>query len=344
MEEYFDRQLRALNTPDFNILLSANGEQSYRRLEVESNSSEESNEETVSTAVRNRHQSSVSCSSHPVQNNQGIGQEPPAPGASQAKNNIPMHTQFRFNYYGNSPLLCANWSLYNFGLIALYADIYSPNLCRRVVVCKWQLDFVLPGLVFVPRGILPDDSATNSLARQRAVARSLEQLKAQKVIYSWAATEDAKWAVWHCAHFLSKIFSNRALLSQADHVPWCMYIATLCMWAYEVSQAAQSVDEELNSAPYIIKCHNMNDDGKDYSLKRRRNTSSLGNDRRKRTSISTVNSLSESPNVISSSSENGAKNGEPLDATGAEGRSPHITRPYEIRMPKAKTILLNIWA
>lgn len=225
--EYFDRQLRALNTPDFNLLLSNNGERTCQ------NSSGLNNVARAASGVRSRHDG----------------------------NNTKNTNGDRLNYYGNSPLLCANWSLYNFSLVALYADTLSQQTFAECMstYSPYSNTGTNANISNVSNAANTNDNSSisldpsSSLARQQAVARSLEQLKAQKVVYAWAATEDAKWAVWHCAHFLTKALSNNALLSQADHVPWCVYLATLCMWSYEVAQAAQSSQDELSSTPYITQ-------------------------------------------------------------------------------------------
>lgn len=218
--EYFDRQLHALNTPDFNLLLSANGERSYNRVEYGFKEAE-----SAASAVRNRHNS-----------------------------NERFYTNSsRLNYYGNSPLLCVNWSLYNFSLVALYVDTSSIQIfaeCMSTYSSQSNSDETSQQTNYnSTKDNVSQESS--SLGRQQAVARSLEQLKAQKTVYSWAATDDAKWAVWHCSHFLSKAISNKALLSQADHVPWCLYLSVLCVWAYEVAQVAQSSQDEPSTAPYI---------------------------------------------------------------------------------------------
>lgn len=242
--EYFDRQLKELNTPDFNLLLSANGEQSYRRRH---------HHVETSTAIAARHRN--------LSQNNAVHSS-----STDRRSSMTPH----LNYYGNSPLLCANWSLYNFGLIALYSDTSSlrtfaeglssigisgsddPAAAQSSSSMSSSVSSVLASAGNYLGGTQAKDAAAQmSLARQRAVARSLEQLKAQKVVYSWAASEDARWAVWHSAHFLVKVFSNEAMMSQADHMPWCVYIATLSLWAYEVSRAAQSHDE-LESSRYIL--------------------------------------------------------------------------------------------
>lgn len=249
--EYFDRQLQELNTPDFNLLLSANGEVSYRKTDPDPN-------RAANITVLNKHEADANAAAVPV--NTTV--------LNRHNTDEDGENYFQLNYFGNSPLLCANWSLYNFSLVALYADTLS---LQTFAECMSTYSSYMDQEWNRSSNVNPDGESTpketSLLARQQAVARSLEQLRAQKVVYGWAATEDSKWAVWHCAHFLSKVLSNRALLSQADYVPWCVYLSVLCVWAYEVAQAAQSSQDELSSAPYIINEGSEGNEKKDKRFK-----------------------------------------------------------------------------
>lgn len=121
----------------------------------------------------------------------------------------------QFNNYGNTPLLCSNWSLFSVGLMTLFVD---TQMLRHY-------------------------TSTNASPSER-VNQTLRQ---------WANGHDVTWAVWYANQLLGRVFQNEALPFLADHVAWGMFSACLTLYTFEslrrVNSPLQSPLEPISESP-----------------------------------------------------------------------------------------------
>ncbi|ODQ64878.1 hypothetical protein NADFUDRAFT_51478 [Nadsonia fulvescens var. elongata DSM 6958] len=134
-------------------------------------------------------------------------------GDSYDQNN-PINIEF--NDYTNANLLCANWAIHHIGLILMFS--HASMLRMFSGASSW-----FPG---------------------SGRPHTRELLASQLAMNNWAASEDAKWAVWFSTQFLRRIFENQNIIYKADHVPWCVFLATLTIWCYQVCRRPQRDDKE----------------------------------------------------------------------------------------------------
>lgn len=114
----------------------------------------------------------------------------------------------QLNSYSNTLILCSNWGLYHLGLIVLYVD--------TLMIRKFAE---------LPRNTGEDSYNGGQI--------KMDSHRSKQYVNRWVSTLDAKWATWHSMHFLKRIFNNELLIHQADCLPWCTFVATLTLWAYD---------------------------------------------------------------------------------------------------------------
>ncbi|KAG5361555.1 hypothetical protein CJU90_2943 [Yarrowia sp. C11] len=123
----------------------------------------------------------------------------------------------QFNNYGNTPLLCSNWSLFSVGLMTLFVD---TQMLRQY-------------------------TSTTSAPSERVTA----------TLRQWANGHDGTWAVWYANQLLGRVFQNEALPFLADHVAWSMFSACLTLYTFESlrrnNSPLQSPLEAISESPQI---------------------------------------------------------------------------------------------
>ncbi|SEI35459.1 YALIA101S07e01684g1_1 [Yarrowia lipolytica] len=123
----------------------------------------------------------------------------------------------QFNNYGNTPLLCSNWSLFSVGLMTLFVD---TQMLRQY-------------------------TGTASSPSERVTA----------TLRQWANGHDVTWAVWYANQLLGRVFQNEALPFLADHVAWGMFSACLTLYTFESLRRSnsplQSPLESISESPRV---------------------------------------------------------------------------------------------
>lgn len=118
----------------------------------------------------------------------------------------------QFNNYGNTPLLCSNWSLFSVGLMTLFVD--------------------------------------TQMLRQYTTVNAPHSERVSATLKQWANSHDVTWAVWYANQLLGRVFQNEALPFLADHVAWGMFSACLTLYTFEsLRRTASPMQSPLASIP-----------------------------------------------------------------------------------------------
>ncbi|KAK9463363.1 fungal-specific transcription factor domain-containing protein, partial [Lipomyces oligophaga] len=107
------------------------------------------------------------------------------------------------NYASNSPMICSNWAMFQLGLLALHVDTMSLRI---------------------------NAGSPNVLGRK---IREIDRENSSKAVRQWANSDDGGLATWYSLQFMRAVTENEAILDQAVHIPWGVYLASLTIWSYE---------------------------------------------------------------------------------------------------------------